>query len=60
MRTGADRERYRRPVWQPRYHRILHPCGALTLAPHLSQARRPVALRPHLSVGLPKNRGQYA
>ncbi len=62
MRTGADCRRYKRlAVRQPRYHRTLHPLWRLNLkAPHLAQSRRPVALRPHLSVGLPKDRSQYA
>ena len=62
MGAGADCERYRRrAVWQPRYHRTLHPLWRLQLkAPNLAQSRRPVALRPHLSVGLPKDRSQYA
>jgi hypothetical protein len=58
---GTDGRYIRMPaIWRPRCRRILH----LRLRPNPArlpnQSRRPVALRPHLSVGLPKNRGQYA
>jgi hypothetical protein len=62
MHKDADRARIRRrAIWQPRYPRILNPSLRLNHpAPRIQQSRRPVALRPHLSVGLPKNLSQYA
>ena len=58
---GTDDGYSRKSVtWRPRCRRILRLRRRRHMAQFLKQSRRPVALRPHLSVGLPKNRGQYA